>query len=689
MIRAEWKRLWQNKNVKRLSFFFIILAVLQNVFIALSSDVVQMQDYLKIVELADLSDPQSVEAAYTAVNYDLDVIEQVEYVRAFDQNHKEKMEEIRQKENSVIFSNADSQNRLKAEKKILQKLDGYQPELLNDLPFRKQLELQKYWSAVYLMIGMYLVYAVMQQDRESGVLPLYGSTEVSSKGTGIAKTAVILLIMILGWCFKECLDVGYLMLSHIPLHAPIQQITGYSHSYLYMTVLLYHVWMHGIKIITVFGMVMGFAVLCSMLNSVSLSVSVLTIAMIAEYVTAMFTSAGSSFRYLKTFNLFTSMSAEKMSDELFVFASFAVPETYIITAVSVILMIILTVTATVLYCRYFRKSSRSLKKRTIRNTALIRFQLHELLGTGKALLVVMIVLIYNLYGICSYRAVHNAREQSYLNFRTHYFGRINETLVERIEADRMEICSASEQMNAYFEEWYKDGQSLSDEQIEILNDLQNKAMNKENIERVCADVMELQEAGAEWYSDQETLELLMNRNNSFSAQLQVLMIAVPLIVIIFSVMSSMYQSGMYRLCFSSETGKKKYLGRQWCLFAMTALILMGIVYGSHAAKILLNHSYVFMNVPVNAVGIPSSITLSTWYLLLWLNRILAVTALIAVCMKLSERFDVTEGSALVILIIAALTISPVGIMNTLRYDYLRYPLIYAVMVLAELVVIFV
>lgn len=676
MLYAELKRLFKHKTFLLLIGIFLLVSVMQSIVIFNQEDVKQLNNDLLTINEVDFSQYESAWQQAEYLGYSEEGASRANLKQKYYTNIDEQIENIQSKLNSVLFSSEENQTKLKSQLKMYKSLKNQAPNIMNDIVFSTYSKYASYWNFFYLFIGFFIIYLLIQQDKDSSLLSLYGSTATSMKSIILTKIFVLFGILLSLFLFKTIVDLIMFKVTDINLTAPIQHLYNYDVTSFTISICNYYLLLTGIMFFGVLVILLLFLCLYCFLQNASIAFILLIVFMIIELLAYNYISIASSFKIFKEINLWAILISTKLTDELIYINEHVFPKFYGLIVLLGMLVLMLLVVDIVLYQRLLHKKSQKFRKVTIRSKHVSIYQYKEMLFHSKGLLIVLGVLIYCVVNASNYTVVKSTSESSYESFVQQYYGEIDNALIQRIKEDKLQIMDACNQSDAYIQKMMN-GEELTEEESEELSNLEGLRSHKDDIQRIEDEVNALQEVGAQYYSDNSALELLMDKKNETGSILKWLFIFVPVIVIVFSTMSPFYQTNTSNLFFSTSIGEKKYLMKQWMHFFILGIVLMMIVYGSHFYKITSNYPYTIVNMPINqALGVYSTIHLITWFILWYMNHLFVLSLVISMSMFLSRKMGMISGVITMIGILMILVLSPIGFTTILRYNYLNHLLMY-------------
>ncbi len=676
MLYAELKKLSKHKTFLLFIGIFLLVSVIQSIVILNQEDIKQLNNDLLTINEVDFSQYESAWQQAEYLGYSEQGASRANLKQKYHTNIDEQIENIKSKLNSVLFSSEENQTRLKCQLKMYESLKDHEPHIMNDIVFSTCSKYASYWNFFYLFIGFFIIYLLIQQDKDSSLLSLYGSTSTSMKSIILTKLFVLFGVLLSLIIFKTCIDLITFHIVGVDLSAPIQHLYNYDVSSFTVSICNYYLILTGMMFLGVLVILLLFICLYCFLQNTSIAFIFIIVFMIIELLAYNYISIASSLKVFKEINLWAILINTKLTDELVYMFGHVFPQFYGLIVLFGIVSLTLFILDKNLYQRLFHKKSQRFRKLTIRSKHVSIYQWKEILIHSKGLLIVLGVLIYCVVNVTNYTVVKSASESNYESFVQQYYGEIDDTLIQRIKEDKLQIVDACNQSDAYIQK-IMNGEELSEEEAQELSNLEGLRSHKDDIQRIEDEVNALQEAGAEYYSDNSTLELLVDKKNETGSILKWLLIFVTIIVIVFSTMCPFYQTKTSNLFFSTNIGGKKYVMKQWMHFFMIGIILTLIVYGSHFYKITSNYPYTVVNMPINqALGVYSTIHLITWFLLSCFNQLLVLSIVISISMFLSRKMGMISGSITMIGILLILIFSPIGFSTILRYDFLNHLLIY-------------
>jgi hypothetical protein len=678
MFYTELKRLLKHKTFLLLIGMFMLLSVLQNVMILNREDVKQLNNDLLTINDIDFSQYDSAWQQAEYLGYSEEGASRANLNQKYITNVDEQIENIQSRLNSVLFSSEENQTELKYQLEMYQSLKEYTPSIMNDVIFSDCSNNVVYWNFFYLFIGFFIIYLLIQQDKDSSLLPLYGSTVTSMKSIILSKIFVMILVLLSLFLFKTIIDMSTFLFCGLNLSAPIQHLYNYDVTSFTLSIGNYYLLLTGSMLITVFVILFLFICLYCLFQNTSISFVVIVVFMIIELLAYNYVSIASSFMIFKEINLWAVLVSTKLIDQLIYIIGNVVPQSYCLLGLFIAVVLLLIFADVYLYQNLFHKKTHIFRKFTLRSKHVSIYQWKDILISSKGLLIVFGILIYCVVNVSNYTVIKSTSEASYEAFAQQYYGEINDDLIQKIKEDKLEILIASNRTDELVQK-INDGEELSEEEAKELSEIEILRSHKDDIQRIEDEVNALNEVGSQYFSDNSSLELLVEKKNETGLLLKWLLVFIPIIVIVFSTMVPFYQTKTSSLFFSTYVGERKYLMKQWIHFFIVGMILMFIVYGSHMYKITTNYAYTFVDMPINqAFGVSSNIRLLTWFILSCVNELLVLSIVISGSMYLSRKMGMIVGIVTMSSILFVLLLCPIGLAMILRYDYLNHLLWYVV-----------
>lgn len=672
MLVREFKNLLSHKAVCILLLLFPIGIICSNLYFYFSPNNAQLTK--------DISSYNT--NTYSYGNDDLD--ERIYYVSSYD-SLQEDIDSNNQKLSSSLFSSDKNQAELTQQNEVLTKLSHTSIVVQNDYQISQQFNTRKYWSFILIAFAFYMIHILIQEEKESDVLPLYSTTITSKTNLFISKVLTIILTLLCLTIVKEIIDLFFIQMSSPSLSAPIQCIYDMSLKNVYISTLEFHIIMNIETLISVIFIISLSLIVLLLFNSSAISFSVIAILLSGEMIAESLISITSPLSFLKRFNIWTLLTETKFTDTVLYIFQTVIHEYYVVLLLCLFISILLLVVSLFLYQHSMKKQiafSFPFKK-----ASFFSYSLQEVLFQGRALLLILIISAWSIISIQQYTVVKSDNDIAYESFKKDYYGLIDDTLFQKIEEERELIQQAQLQYDSLINK-LNTGETLSEEENEALFKASNQLVEKDYLNEMYDEIIALQDVGATYYSDTNALQLLVYKNNTMSFIIDCLLTIIPIIVIIASVLCPFYKNGLYKLVFSTKKGIKKYIRHEFLLFFMIGILLMLIVYGSHAYKILSNHSYYFSNISIRELlGVNFSINLIGWYILLTFNRILTLITIINVTMRLCKKHSLITTSVMMLLVVCMLLISPIGLQSLLRYDFLDNLFFYILGILLEIILI--
>lgn len=679
MIRAEFYRLFKNKSFILIILSFFIVSFAQCLYVSTQEDVRNLSNDISILNTTDFS--TSVDSYTQAKLYGISEpgAFRADLKQRYTTTYTDLLKNTEDKMQSVLFSSKASQKELQKQKEVCQTLLTKPFVYMNDILFTQYSSLNKYWNFIYVLIGLYCIYILIQQDIDSSLFPLFSSCWTSFQSLFLSKIIMILLCLTSLYLCKTSIDLMFFHINGIDLSAPIQQLYTYDFSSFTLPIGTYYVVFSSIGWISALVVLAGYTYFYAFTKSSSLAFFISTIFMLIELLLQRFVSIASVLRIFKEWNLYTLMSMEQLSDSTSYFLGNVIPHIYLIAIVCGALVIVLF-GLSIYFFQYAKLKKAVVDKRICLGSSFFSaYQWKEILLQRKAIFIVLAVFAYCFYDASHYKVVKSNQEASYETFVQQYYGPIDDALLQKIQSDKQNILKASQRSDELVNKMIQNEGILTDEEAQELSSLESTRIHKDDIERVEAEVDALHEIDVEYFVDNTSLEYLVEKKNPIGSLLHFLLVAIPLICIIFSTMSKYYQEDAYRYIDCTKTGKVKYLVHQWLHFFIIGILLSCIVYGLFYYKITKYYPYTFTNQTMNqALGITSTIHMYTWICLSICNYILVISLLISLAMTLSQKLGVIYGIGITTSFLLLSCAIPNGLFMVLRYDFLNHVFQYCI-----------
>lgn len=677
MIRAELTRLFKNRSLILLIITFFCLSIFQCIYVSSDEDVRSLSNDIPVLETTDFSQSDDIYSYAKALGLSEPAAFRGGTKEKYTTEYTELLQNTNDKLDSVLFSSERNQMELKKQKDILEDLLSEPFIFMNDILFTQYTSFNMYWSFIYLFIGLYCTYLLIQQDTDSALFPLFNSCSTSSRSLLLSKIISILSTVTMLYLIKTGIDLLYFQINGLSLSAPFQMLNSIDIISYTLPLGTYYTLLTASSFISVLLLLLFFIFLYSLTKSSTLSFFVSIALIIIEMLLYRFLSIASSFAILKQCNIYTLLTMDQLSDQIIYVFNRIIPLNYLIPVLCLLLLPVFTILSTVFFHKaVYRKSSKD-KHIFLHSRHFTLYQLKEIFIQRKALLILLVVFAYCFYDMNHYKVVKNNREASFESFVQQYYGPVNDELIERIKTDRREIHHASERSDQIVSKMIENDGNITEEESLELYELEPLRTHKDDIDQIFMEVQSLKEMNVKYYADNKSLLLLVEKKNPTGTMIHVLFILIPLICIIFSTMSAFYQENTYRYVFCTKTGETKYWMRQWMHYFVIALILSGIVFGLFYLKITRYYAYHFMNQTINqSLGIHSKLHMSTWLLLYVLNFLSVFAFTITSAMALSRRLGTIAGTITLTGIMILLCIVPNGLFLLLRYDFLDHLLKY-------------
>lgn len=679
MIRAEFYRLFKNKSFILMILFFFIACFAQCFYVSTQEDVRNLSHDISTLNTTNFS--TSVDSYTQAKLYGISEpgAFRADLKQRYTATYTDLLKNTEDKQQSVLFSSEVSQKELQKQKEVCQTLLTKPFVYMNDILFTQYSSFNTYWNAIYVLIGLYCIYILIQQDTDSSLFPLLQSCQTSLQSLFLSKIITILVCIVSLYLCKTGIDLVFFHMHGIDLSAPIQQLYTYDISNFTLPIGNYYIVFSSIGWISAVVLLAGFTFFYAFTKNSSFAFLISTIFMFVELILQRFVSIASVLRVCKEWNIYTLMTMEQLLDSTSYFLGNIIPLVYLIGIVFCVLTIVLFGLSVYFFQHARFQKGVSDKRICLRSSFFSTYQWKEILLQRKAIFIVLAVFAYCFYDASHYKVVKSSQETSYETFVQQYYGPIDDTLLQKIRSDKQTITKASQRSDELVNKMIQNEGVLTDEEAQELSSLESTRIHKDDIERIEAEVDALHEIGVKYFVDNTSLEYLVEKKNSVGSLLHFLFVAIPLICMIFATMSKYYQDGTYRYVNCTKIGRVKYWVHQWLHFFLIGIVLSVIVYGLFSYKITKYYPYTFTNQTINqALGIPSTIHMSTWICLSIGNYILVLSLLISLAMTLSQKLGVIFGIGITTSFLLLSCVIPHGLFMVLRYDFLNHLLQYCI-----------
>ena len=648
MLMAEFRRLFMRRHIQIILTAVCVCAVLYGVFLRTAARRAD-QNYIHYQQEYLLENWQSVLDSRKAA--------------------------LKAQEYSVLFSDPHEQAVILKEREVIAGLETIRLKEVNDSVFHQAVSSNRYIALILILTGLILIQDLFIEDRSEDLCVLYSTALVSGLRRGLGRMMVMLAVYA-----AVCLAFfAVQLISTRDLNGmPVQNIRGFALTNGTWTV------MEALMILflfTVFSALIIIAVclLCVMLTGkTGLGLTIAAGAVFCEYLIAAYMSVTSRFALLKTWNPVTWMMSESIPGGFTVLGYKAFAEPYTVLLVLAVLTIASLCICWLVYAgNEKRPSVFRMNLPLIRIRRITIFHLRELLFEKRGLAVFLLTAGFCMAQMLNYKVIRTPAQAGLEAFRSRYYGRINDSLLTRIEKDRSDINAAREEADTLYMQWTDGGadpERMSEEQHYTLSQLMETGSHTDEIAAVYEEVMELKEAGETEYINREGLELLAGKNdpsihlfNFFLCTLPVLLLSV---VFTHSQLRSLFRSTVV-----NETG---ILRNKYILLCTAGLLMIAAVYGSHALKILRNYDVRFSGT-VRQLGISMDLPVMYYFVLYLINVICIQFTLIRAAVYFACRMKSSAAAAAVCGIAAAGAVLPwTGFL--ISWSYPARPVRYAVII---------
>ena len=627
MFKGEFSRAFHNR--------FILTAIL--VFIVVS--------FLSVFQILNAEGNESARLRY-----------QEEYSQVLEK----RMDILSGQVNSELF--AERKKVIEREMAVVSSLLEEETEFQDDRVILGVLDSQKYFPFVYLLTGLVLVYSIIHDDHENHVGRMYNATKTQEKKRAFIKLQVIACILSVLYILYTLACIDAMLVTGADLSKQIQTVTGYLQYNIRSDILVYYIWLSGLKFLLVIAVLWEFVILLEKNRNIGVSLTFFVIVFIAEYLVQLFMSMGSPLAFLKSWNLYTILTSSMLDSEGIY------PFLQVVTAAGMIPVLCFIVL--LVYNHPTRSRHRKNEMRTFRFRTVGLYWLKNLLGTRKGIVILLAVFVYCLSDAMRYEVTKTAEALQYEACAKKYYGPIDSNMLDRLEADLEEMRQASvkaQEMSARLDE-------LSVEEQEELYRFYTVAAELPMTERVNAEIQHLKDAGASYYADNTGLELLVNRNGSLSGYVRWVLFLAPVCIWIIAVISPVYRTGLWKMYYATKKGKEVFLKRHLRYFLFFGILMYGIVYGFHAYKIFNNYEVGSLAQTVrDSLGIASSLPLWAYLVLKVIADMVVLRFFELAAMNAGRRMRGIHAAGFIVLLVMVLTLLPEGVSTLLRYDFIARP----------------
>ena len=582
-----------------------------------------------------------------------------EYQNRYVETLNTRLETLRGQAGSILF--AERTEEIEKEIAVIEVLLAEDPVFQDDHVIRTVLQSTNWFPFAYVLAGMVLVYTVVYEDHDNHMENMYRAAKTSEKKLAFAKLAVIAMTLCAFLLVQTGTALLAMVLAGCDLSAHIQTVTGYMQFNITWNILQYDLYLNVFKWLTVMVLVWLFVVLMEKSRNIGLTVIVFLIVMIVEYLADLFLSLSSPLAFLKSWNVYHILTYDHPA------AAIGMP--YVQLGAVAVISVLCFLLALSCYNKQTKLSfhKNEMKVRKYRLADL--YWLREMLVTKKGILIMLAVMIYCCSDALRYEAVKTTQAKRYEFYAERYYGRIDNALLERVQND---ISAMQEAQARAMELEGKEG--LSEAEEEEMFSCYALMEGLPYLTQIQTEIMNAEEAGADVFCDHTGMELLVNKNGSLSGYVRWLLVFLPVCIWLITVLSPVYQTGLWKMYYAARKGKRKFLKSHLVYFGVFGMLMYLIVFGFHAWKIFNHYDIGSLNQNLrSAMGIASPLPLYV-FLILQAFLVFAVIVLFeTAALYLSQRMNVIHASGCLILLVLTAVVMPYGISSLWKYDWPVHP----------------
>ncbi|MBR2811382.1 MAG: hypothetical protein IKD69_08380 [Solobacterium sp.] len=563
---------------------------------------------------------------------------------------------------SVLFQKRKPQ--LMEERKIVAQLLQEETVFQDDSVIRNILESEGYMPLLFLAAGLILIYALIEEDHVNRMSAMYRAAVTGRTELILAKMGVILFVVLVLYLIRLMTVFGVCLYAGADLSAHIQTVSGYLQYNLLWNIRTYFIFMSFTKLVTVFVLLWGFLILLEKTGNLGMSFVVLILFMTVEYLLDLFLSLGSPVAFLKSWNFYHLLTMTKLD------AGLHIPVRQCLLGLCLFLCFSLFVV--LVYDHPMQWLMKRTSQKAIRFRFVDLYWLRDILHSRKGIVVLLVLFLYCAADASRYEVVKTSEQQVYEACAARYYGPLDDTLLQRVQND----LSSAAQAEAKAQEIMAHTDSLTEEDFRELDALRRQAKELPVLSRISAELEELKEAGAKNYGNYTGIRLFVNQNGSLIGYTRQVLCFLPMCLLMITVLSPVFQSGLIRLYDSSAEGRRKYLLSHFVLFFLFGCLTLLIVYGFHARKIFSYYETVPLHTPANELfGISSSMPLYLYLAGKGILDLLVIAFLEVLAMDLAQKAGGLVACGVMTASLLVFLLAPVGISSLLRYDFPEHPFI--------------
>lgn len=672
MFTAEYKRLFHSRGMCILIVFFLsIICILGGNIIFNSYN----SGYSKAVEQTtqwNYTDPEDIEIKAQTIT-DVPLRNMLMYPSQSYQDILSEKENIESKQDSVLFEESKDKEFFSKQIGVAEKFLSYSPSAVNSDVIIQIFQISCIPMGMILVIGMFILHVLVEEDRLSHTMRLYDATKTSAMHRIIAKTAVLITTAITLSFLVYFFGNVVLKISGIDVSTPIQYIPGYMQLDTYYTVSSY--W--GVLIVMRTGAILFlialFGLLLILLHNAGTAIFICTLFMIIEYLCASFISSMSPFAIFVDLNIWTMMTAPSLTTGLSLAAGNVITNNSLFSILIYIGAMLLLGGMLCLYDKNIVLRQTSGVKKTWKQQSLWAFDFRELIFKNKGLLILCIIALFCGINAVRYKSVITSDEQILRDIRYTYFGALTEDSIANVQQDLQEAVQASEEFQEQLTA-LSQGQQFTEEQFIQMDALHQKANTVPALTKVLEEMQGNMNAGADYYFVEPGLDLVMNRNGSVGGLAEQLLVLIPSLLLGVVMVADIYDNGMHRMLFSSATGERKTLDGKFTHVMLYSLILYLVVYGIRILKIMKTNEVSLTGVSAaDALGLCLDVPVWCYMLLQMIVRLMYLYCLLQLCTVLVKHTDRISASQVMIIVSVLSVFIPIGPGILYRYDTFSHP----------------
>lgn len=499
-----------------------------------------------------------------------DIINQVDYI----ENRKKAItSELDNLEAMLKSGLLDSKRDVK---KVDSKINFYNNQLNYEL-YVENVELtERRLNSMYpiisiLAVGVLLGLLIFYDDYESGFNNLYKTSKMGLSRLFYNKLVLYILILFLSAFVFYLVD--YIIISKN--NYIIQSIPSFSNVYKPMTVLSY-LNIHYIKIILLTLLVS--TSICSLsfvIKRASIVWLLVSLISLFQWLLSVFISTQSKVSFFKNFNIYTMLFRHK----------FEYPSFYL-KVVSIILMLNVLALG-VLYLFYTGKFT--LNKQfnlnlSLKSTNVLLNSLYQVLITSGGGFVLVIIFLFSLYNMNTFKLSDKPGERSYIEYKQQHIGRIDESLINRLEDLSNVMNQSVTQRDILLKEVEADPDKANDIYLENY-EIFEIAKDEGNLERLLQEIELSLEYGVENLVDSRGANLLLMINQYRFIIMNLSVLFGSLILIGYHQSKTKMSENNLPFIKTSKVGEKRYNKIENKSLLILSMLSVGLLMLMHFIKI--------------------------------------------------------------------------------------------------------